>query len=343
MPAPFAAQLCGYRVKNDNPNTSDNGDNLSIELGHALFEELGVPSGQRVGENSGEQLESAVVKHLQPVRPDLAIRRSRSAMEFEQYEHLGVFPQFGKKYKSSTAQLKKLWELAKLLPESPQGLRLRRQLEKSMLSFAEQEELVKLLMSGMPEESFLKLDITCGDDPDNLLPHLYLGLSAKWSLRTDRAQDCISQGAKLVSQRRGPMPHYAVITMEPRPSMLKILAAGSGSVDYVYHLDLPALTRAIDKMRRSKSSRWNPGLVFDKLIQQGRIRDYDDLVDAVREIPGKLRRSGAAAATVSSKATGKSDAEIVESPDDALGGFDIVRRSRENIVASEDGAKRAGC
>ncbi|WP_353889670.1 NgoMIV family type II restriction endonuclease, partial [Campylobacter coli] len=66
-------------------------------------------------------------------------------------------------------------------------------------------------------------------------PRLELALSAKWSLRTARAPDCVSQGAQRVAQRRGRMPHFAVITREPRPAMLRILADGSGAVDCVYH------------------------------------------------------------------------------------------------------------
>lgn len=64
---------------------------------------------------------------------------------------------------------------------------------------------------------------------------------ARRSPRTDRAQDYVSQGYKLVSLRRGHMPHFAVVTMEPRPSMLRLLADGSGSVDCVYHVAYHAL------------------------------------------------------------------------------------------------------
>ena len=46
----------------------------------------------------------------------------------------------------------------------------------------------------------------------------------------------------MAALRRGRMPHFAVVTMEPRPYMLNLLGGGSGDVDCVYHLDLPALT-----------------------------------------------------------------------------------------------------
>ncbi|WP_414930013.1 NgoMIV family type II restriction endonuclease [Tsukamurella pseudospumae] len=107
-----------------------------------------------------------------------------------------------------------------------------------------------------------------------------MGLSLKWSLRTDRAQDCRTQGAKLAALRRGRMPHFAAVTIEPRPYMLNLLCGGSGDIDCVYHLDLPALGEAIDSVLRSKRDKKSRNTVdtFDRLIDQRRLRDYDELV-----------------------------------------------------------------
>ena len=98
-------------------------------------------------------------------------------------------------------------------------------------------------------------------------PELRMALSAKWTLRTDRAQDCVSQGAKLASQKRGRMPHYAVITAEPRPAMLKIPSDGP-SVDCVYHIDLPALDRALTRMAGG-NPRWSAFLRYPLRDRQG--------------------------------------------------------------------------
>ena len=116
-----------------------------------------------------------------------------------------------------------------------------------------------------------------------------MALSAKWTLRTDRAQDCVSQGAKLASQKRGRMPHYAVITAEPRPAMLKIPSDGP-SVDCVYHIDLPALDRALTRMAGG-NPRWSPKVTFDRLVRQGRLRDYDDLVHQALEVPRSMEEA----------------------------------------------------
>lgn len=290
MPAPFAATLGGYRV-NGNANTSDNNDDGSKELGRALFEEIGVPDGQPGPKSPGSALEEAIVAHLQPLRPDLTIRQSRSAMEFEQYAHLRVFPEFRKGHVSTAQRIEQLLELADSLEPSPTALELQVQLRTTAQEFAAQDEMSERLKSFMPQESLLKLDVTVGSERDGMEPFLHLGLSSKWTLRTDRAQDCFSQGSKLASQRRGPMPHYAVITMEPRPAMLKILADGSGSIDYVYHVDLEALTRAVEKVHRTKVGSWSPGITFERLMNQGRLRDYDELVKSVETIPVSIQPS----------------------------------------------------
>lgn len=291
MPAPFAPQLCGFRVADvhgrltSNPNTSDANDRGSVELGRALFEELGVPADQPGVADPGAQLEKQIQAHLQPMRPDLVIQRSRSVLEFQQYAHLRVFPEFKKGHISAASTIEKLLDIAERLPPSPAATQMKKSLRSSHKKSLEQDAISERLKLYMPEESLLNLDLTFALAAEGQEQLLRLGLSSKWTLRTDRAQDCLSQGSKLASQRRGPMPHYGVITMEPRPAMLKILADGSGAVDYVYHLALPALITAIDKLKSQKPLKWSPGVTFDRLLNQGRLRDYDDLVEEVKVIP----------------------------------------------------------
>ncbi|MVO84724.1 type II site-specific deoxyribonuclease [Streptomyces sp. p1417] len=147
------------------------------------------------------------------------------------------------------------------------------------------EERRRGLLDVLGEESLLKLDITVSKEIENTvhpeisLQHLVAGFSLKWTLRTDRAQDCRSQGAKMAALRRGRMPHFATVTMEPRPSMLALLGRGSGDVDCVYHLHLPALSAAIDEYCSGTQRRARLGIRdnFRRLYDQRRIRDYDEL------------------------------------------------------------------
>ena len=281
--APFAAELCGYR-SNGNPSTSDNNDTGSIEWGHALFRALGVPLKQPEVAKVGSVMETRAAEHLQSLRPDLRIANSRPASEFEQYRHLNVFKTFTKNYKGPTELLIEVeQDLSLLLPTETSKIRSR--IRAAAEEASQDHELVMQLTDTMPEESMLKLDITASAPDDSA--RLLVGLSSKWSLRTDRAQDCVSQGAKLVSLRRGHMPHYAVLTMEPRPSMLKLIAYGSGSVDCVYHVALPELRAAAMEIAATKKEgvdRWPPRLMLERMVSQGRVRSYGQLVSEIKRI-----------------------------------------------------------
>jgi hypothetical protein len=287
MPAPFTRELCGYRGDSGNPNTSDNGDDLSIRLGRELLGRLGVPQGQTGPNDQGAELENAVMEHLKAVRPDLKIERSRSATAFAQYAHLDVFQSFLKSYAGSQKAMGSLAQAIEQVPAGRERQRLVRAFDKLTGSVADDAITIDKLKREMPEESLLKIDISVAVPQDDGTEELAIALSAKWSLRTDRAQDCVSQGSKLVAQRRGKMPHFAVVTIEPRPSMLRILADGSGAVDWVYHLDLPALEDAInaESERTRNPESWSPRKTFDRLMAQRRLKDFDELVRQVEGLP----------------------------------------------------------
>jgi hypothetical protein len=281
--APFAVKLCGYR-KSGNPSTSDSNDKGSIEWGNALFNELVVPADQEELPKIGEAVELAVIDHLKQARPDLDIEPSRPAVGFDQYSHLGVTAKFAQSYKGDLSALLQAVELAKELPKGIQSRKVVQKLRRVVRLAESEDQRVRELIKMMPEESLLKLDIAITAPSTG--KRLLIGVSSKWSLRTDRAQDCIAQGGKLVNLRRGQMPHYAVLTMEPRPSMLKLLAYGSGSLDCVYHLALDELMRAANVLSSEKSKpNWAPKLLLDRMVAQGRIRPYAALVDEVIRLP----------------------------------------------------------
>lgn len=243
--APFAAQLCGYRT-DGNPSTSDRNDKGSIAWGHALFRQLGVPKSATPVERIGGALELAAFDDLCQLRKDVDFRRSAPGSKFEQYRHLDVFAQFRSKYKPPSDALTGAYGLTETLPKGQDRTLLRRLLKAAERESNANHERTDHLLRAMAQESVLKLDLAVADtaDPARLL----IGISAKWSLRTDRAQDCVAQGHKLASLRRGHMPHFAVLTMEPRPTMLKLIAYGSGTVDCIYHLALPELLLTADDL-----------------------------------------------------------------------------------------------
>jgi hypothetical protein len=139
----------------------------------------------------------------------------------------------------------------------------------------------------MARESLLQLDLAISNNVDP--PRLLIGLSCKWTLRTDRAQDCVAQGQKLAALRRGHMAHFAVLTIEPRPTMLRLLAYGSGAVDCVYHLALPELLLAardlVDRATsRTRKSALSQQETLELMVAQRRIRPYSELVSEIRRL-----------------------------------------------------------
>lgn len=83
----------------------------------------------------------------------------------------------------------------------------------------------------------------------------------------------------MAALRRGRMPHFAVVTMDPRPYMLNLLGGGSGEADCVYHLDLPALTAAIEETCVGNPRSRATLETLDRVVAQRRLRDWDELVE----------------------------------------------------------------
>jgi hypothetical protein len=295
VPAPFIYDLCGYRpidedhpdIPSDKPNMSDAHQSQSVLLGRALLDTLGVPRDKIAPADPGNRLEELIADHLQALRPDLRIKRGRSAREFSQYAHLGVFDTFQTAIEDLRPTVADLSERVRAADLGRARTRIESDLDSLITSVDQQAVIVDDLVEQMPAESLLKIDISVAVKHEGELDELAIALSSKWTLRTDRAQDCVSQGNKLVAQRRGRMPHFGVITIEPRPAMLRILADGSGAIDFVYHLDLSALSRSIAALVEQRRSRWSkPAETFSRLMRQKRLRDFDDLVQEVMRVPG---------------------------------------------------------
>jgi len=199
---------------------------------------------------------------------------------FEQYRHVGALRRLSAE---PSTELTKAWgrikahvrDLDQREPSSSPWDRLIGDMEQALATERDQRSL---LLEEAGDESILGLDVAISRSLGQGPPHLEAGLSLKWSLRTDRAQDCRSQGAKLAALRRGRMPHFAAVTMEPRPYMLNLLCGGSGEIDCVYHLDLPALNLAIESTCSGNQARRKAADTFRRLVGQRRLRDYDELV-----------------------------------------------------------------
>ncbi len=107
------------------------------------------------------------------------------------------------------------------------------------------------------------------------LPLLHASVSAKWTMRSDRAQNSRTEALNLIRNRKGHLPHIVVVTGEPLPSRLASLALGTGDIDCVYHFALPELLAAV----RDYAANGREDIVeqLDMLVSGKRLKDISDL------------------------------------------------------------------
>lgn len=104
------------------------------------------------------------------------------------------------------------------------------------------------------------------------LPILHASISAKWTMRSDRAQNSRTEALGLIRNRKGRLPHIAVVTGEPMPSRLASLALGTGDIDCVYHFALKELIGAVKTVGADDAKE-----MLDILISGRRLKDISDL------------------------------------------------------------------
>jgi hypothetical protein len=101
---------------------------------------------------------------------------------------------------------------------------------------------------------------------------LHAVISCKWTLRSDRAQNARSESLNLIRNRKGRLPHIAVVTAEPSPSRLASLALGTGDIDCLYHFALPELIEAVEQSDNDEAI-----TLMNTMVTGKRLRDIADL------------------------------------------------------------------
>ena len=104
------------------------------------------------------------------------------------------------------------------------------------------------------------------------LPILHASVSAKWTMRSDRAQNSRTEALGLIRNRKGHLPHIVVVTGEPLPSRLASLALGTGDIDCMYHFALYELVEAVKETGAEDSIE-----MLQSLIEGKRLKDISDL------------------------------------------------------------------
>ena len=118
----------------------------------------------------------------------------------------------------------------------------------------------------------LKTDIRRLNNP---LEIMHASVSAKWTMRSDRAQNSRTEALNLIRNRKGRVPHIVVVTGEPLPSRLASLALGTGDIDCVYHF---ALYELIDAVREyGNDGREDVIELLETMVDGKRLKDISDL------------------------------------------------------------------
>ena len=103
-------------------------------------------------------------------------------------------------------------------------------------------------------------------------PLLHASVSAKYTMRSDRAQNSRTEALNLIRNRKGHLPHIVVVTAEPMPNRIASLALGTGDIDCVYHFALYELIRAVKEVGSEDAVE-----TLERLVQGKGLKDISDL------------------------------------------------------------------
>lgn len=251
---------------------ADKGNKPSREIAAGLARRLMSETHERqAGQTSGSNFEVLLAEFvnrtfpkLQHVRPgewEVIQLGNRSAMKtssFVQYEHL----EYLQELTNTNAKLKTI--LGNDYIVAPDVVVYRHPVEDSKLN--NPFPVVDDSVSTMTE---LRAS-------NNEKPLLLASISAKWTMRSDRAQNSRTEALNLIRNRKGQTPHIVVVTGEPLPSRIASLALGTGDIDCMYHFALYELTEAVEEYAYA-NGREDIVEQLDTLIAGKRLKDISDL------------------------------------------------------------------
>lgn len=249
---------------NNFPNNADRYSDISTVLARGMIQRFGYPlratspSGQTSG-NLFEQVTAAYLERtfmlLQHLRPgEWLFSVSKRVQEFEQYEHLADLERALAKYKELRATLGDYI----IRPDIVIG-----RLPVTDSEINRNQELISddTIATHTPLRKVNSPKAT-----------LHASISCKWTIRSDRSQNARTEGLNLTRSRKGKTPHIVIVTAEPYPQRIASLALGTGDIDCVYHIALPALQEAAKEYKNEAVTE-----MLDILVDGKRLRDISDL------------------------------------------------------------------
>ena len=250
------------------PSNADKGNNLSIGVARSIAEQLGALEVEKLAaQTSGAMFEECVKRFLENTFPFMSNLRPG----IWSIEKLG---NRNKTKTSSFAQYRHLADINQLVKESD-----------ALATVLGNDYVVApdIVISREPyEDDFINTPRYLVDDTvstladlrkeNQPLPILHASVSAKWTIRSDRAQNSRTEALNLIRNRKGSLPHIVVVTGEPLPSRIASLALGTGDIDCVYHFALYELEKALEEVGAEDA------LEMHRILVEGnRLKDISDL------------------------------------------------------------------
>lgn len=254
--------------KNGVPSNADKSSKLSIGIALGIANRLMAETHDKsVGQTSGakfEQLNMEFLKNtfpkLQNLRPGvwhitkLGNRNSMKTSSFAQYEHLDYLNRLTAYDRKLAASMGNDYMVA------PDVVVYRETVSDEEINNAQVfvDDTV-CTMSDLRKKN-------------GGLPILHASVSAKWTMRSDRAQNSRTEALNLIRNRKGNLPHIVVVTGEPMPARIASLALGTGDIDCVYHFALYELVDAVKEIGAEDALE-----MLNVLIEGKRLKDISDL------------------------------------------------------------------
>lgn len=250
------------------PSNADKSSKLSISIATGIANALMAETAEKaVGQTSGAKFEFVNMEFLtntfpklQNLRPGiwhivkLGNRNTIKTSSFAQYEHLEYLSKLTENDAKLAASMGNDYMVA------PDVVIYRETVDDSEINKAQ-----VIVDDSVAKMAYIR-------KKNGGLPILHASVSAKWTMRSDRAQNSRTEALGLIRNRKGNLPHIAVVTGEPLPGRLASLALGTGDIDCMYHFALYELIEAVKATGAEDSIE-----LLDVLVQGKRLKDISDL------------------------------------------------------------------
>lgn len=252
-------------------SNADSSNAPSKAIAESIAEELGATVAKKLpGQTAGTLFEQITMQflsdtfpHLQHLRPggwtilNLGNQNAIKTSDFAQYEHLAYLSQLMEQNRQLSTMLGNDYMVA------PDVVVYRDLYEDEAINDGRlfvSDDICR--MAALRKKNGGK-------------PILHASVSAKWTMRSDRAQNSRTEALNLIRNRKGHLPHIVVVTGEPLPSRLASLALGTGDLDCVYHFALYELLSATREY--GKHGREDIVETLESLVEGKRLKDISDL------------------------------------------------------------------